>query len=166
MVWIILVIVIAVFIGCIILQRRKKEQKKYYEAAYRMVKEVSLTKALRHYTPTGVREQKIMVYLKWKDTEKRGYVFAPENGIRIGRTPEANEVCIRNDSVSGSHCVLYLSNNRLAIQDLNSVNGTWIQRGFKKHEVQQMEYVCDGDILLLGGYKIKITIFTFDMAYM
>ena len=107
-----------------------------------------------------------MLYLKWKDTQSQGYVFALENGVRIGRTPKENEICIRKDSVSGKHCVLYACNNRVAIQDLNSVNGTWIQRGLKKHEVQQMEYICDGDVLLIGGYKIKITIFVFDMAYM
>lgn len=149
----------------ILINCRKAEMQKYYEAAYKMIKEVCLANALKNQAPRESVGQKIMVYLKWKDKKKQGYVFDPQQGIRIGRTPGMNEICIREQMVSGQHCVLYISENRLAVQDLNSANGTWICRGLKKHPVRGAEYLFTGDKLMVGGLKITVTIFTFDMAY-
>ena len=67
--------------------------------------------------------------------------------------------------ISGQHCVIYLSEGMLAIQDLNSSNGTWIRRGFWKHRLQGAEYLLSGDKIIVGGLKLTVTIFTFDMAY-
>jgi len=167
--WIIIIsVTAAVLIGIIsyiMINSRKAEMQKYYGAAYKMIKEVCLSNALKNQKPNENNEQKIMIYLKWKDREKQGYVFDPGQGVRIGRTPGKNEICIREQMISGQHCVIYLTEGRLAIQDLDSANGTWIRRGFTKHRIQGAEYLFTGDKIMVGGLKLTVTIFTFDMSY-
>lgn len=169
MMWII-VITAAVFAAggaaiYVIRSSRKAEMQKYYDAAYKMIKENCLNNAIRNQSVPAYGGLKVMVYLKWKDRQKQGFVFDPEHGIRIGRSPGENEICIRDGAVSGQHCVLFVSGGRLAVQDLNSANGTWIQRGFWKHAVETAEFLCSGDRLAVGTLKIQVTVFTFDMAY-
>ncbi len=167
--WIIVIAVIAVvligIISYVMINSRKAEMQKYYDAAYKMIKEVCLSNALKNQKPRENNEQKVMIYLKWKEREKQGYVFDPQQGVRIGRTPGKNEICIREQRVSGRHCVIYLTEGRLAVQDLDSANGTWIRRGLRKHRIQGPEYLFTGDQIIVGSLRLKVTIFTFDMAY-
>lgn len=145
---------------------KKAEMQKYYDAAYKMIKENCLNDAIRSQSAPRLGGRKAMVYLKWKDGQKQGFVFDPQQGIRIGRSPGENEICIRDGSVSARHCVIFLSQGRLAVQDLHSANGTWIVRGFHKHAVNTAEYLFTGDCLVIGTLKIRVTVFTFDMAYL
>lgn len=166
--WVIILIIVVTFIGVmtyVITSSQKAEMQRYYEAAYRMIKEICLTNALKNQMQKEAVGQKIMIYLKWKDGEKQGYVFEPQQGVRIGRTPYVNEICIKNENVSGQHCMLYVSEGILAIRDLNSTNGTWVKRGLGKHRVQAAEYLFNGDKVSIGNLKITVIIFTFDMAY-
>lgn len=166
--WLIIFIIVIAVVSVVfyaITSSRKAEMQRYYEAAYRMIKEVCLVNALKNQMQKEYAGQKVMVYLKWKDGEKQGYVFDPQQGVRIGRTPNVNEICIKQQNVSGQHCILYVSEGILAIRDLGSTNGTWIKRGFGKHMVNEAEYLFSGDKILIGNLKITVTIFTFDMAY-
>ena len=149
----------------VIQSSRRAEMQKYYDAAYKMIKENCLNNAIRNQSAPAYGGLKIMVYLKWKDRQKQGFVFDPEQGIRIGRSPVENEICIRDGAVSGQHCVIFVSGGQLAVQDLNSANGTWIRRGFKKRAVETAEFLYSGDRLAVGTLKMKVTVFTFDMAY-
>lgn len=137
---------------------------KYYDAAYKMIKENCLNEALKNQPLREIEGQRIMVYLEWKDKESDGFVFDPAYGIRVGRDPNKNEICIRENIVSSSHCKLYLANGGLAIQDYGSINGTYVKHGFLKHRVNGSEYLYSGDGILVGNMKIKVTIFTFDMS--
>lgn len=106
-----------------------------------------------------------MLYLKWKDSEKQGYVFDPAKPIRIGRSPEKNDICIRKETVSLQHCVLYLYQTGVFLEDLHSRNGTWLKQGLVKRQVRGAEPVFSGDKIIVGDLVIKVIIFTFDMAY-
>lgn len=150
----------------VIKSSKEAKMQNYYNAAYKMMKEICLNRAIRNQNEFSSGRQKMMVYLKWKDGQKQGFVFDPEPGIRIGRSPGENEICIREDAVSSRHCVIFVSQGQLAVQDLYSANGTWIRRGIGKHAVEHAEYLYSGDVLLIGTLKIKVTIFMFDMAYM
>lgn len=151
--------------GYIVWSSRRAEIQKYYDAAYKIIKEDCLNQAISRREVKQEAGQKVMVYLKWKDRQKQGFVFDPAKGVRIGRTPEENEICIREAAVSARHCILYLAGGQLAVQDFQSANGTWIRRGLRKHAVQGAELVYTGDKILVGSLKIKVTVFTFDMAY-
>lgn len=124
-----------------------------------------MNNAIRNQNEKIKNGQKMMVYLKWKDSEKQGFVFDPERTVRIGRNPGNNDICIREETVSLQHCVLYLYQENLFLQDLNSRNGTWLKQGLKKRLVQGTAPVFTGDKIIIGGLKIEVTIFSFDMAY-
>lgn len=149
----------------VVYANQKAEKQKYYDAAYKVVKEGCLNNAIRNQNERIQSGQKLMLYLKWKDSEKQGYVFDPAKQVRIGRSPECNDICIRKETVSSQHCVLYLYQGEVYIQDLNSRNGTWLKQGLSKHLVHGTEPVFSGDKVIVGEFAIKVTIFTFDMAY-
>lgn len=92
---------------------KKSEEKKYYDAAARMIKENCLNKIIQN---RGQRRQtvtdKLMIYISISGKSRQGFVFDPENGIRIGRNIEENEICIRDALVSSSHCNIYLYQGR------------------------------------------------------
>lgn len=146
--------------------KKKAETQKYYDAAYKVMKESCLDHAIRSRDERVHRGQKLMLYLKWTDSEKRGYVFDPERTVRIGRDFENSDICIREETVSSRHCVLFLYQGALYLQDLNSRNGTWLKRGLGRQQVQGTAPVFSGDKILVGSLTIKVTVFTFDMAYM
>ncbi len=144
---------------------RKAEKQKYYDAAYKVIKENCLNNAIRNQNEKMQNGQKIMLYLKWKDNEKQGYVFDPARTVRIGRSPEGNDICIREETVSSRHCVLFLYQGQLFLQDFHSRNGTWLKSGFTRRLVQGTEPVFSGDKVIVGDLSIRVTIFTFNMAY-
>lgn len=163
---IVLTIIIGGIAGCIIWNRQKEEIKKYYDAADRMVKENCLDNAIRSKCVHNYGGKKTMIYLKWKDRKKKqGFVFDPEAGVRIGRTPGINEICVQEERISGRHCQIFLSGGQLAIQDMNSTNGTWIRRGLRKHPVEGAEYLFSDDKIIVGSLKITVTVFIFDTSY-
>ncbi len=170
MMWMIVIAVIfaaaggvAIYIAC---SSRNAERQKYYDAAHKMIKEAYLDNAINKQQISYGNRHKIMLYLKWKDRKKYGFVFDPEKGVRIGRNPGENEICIQEGSVSGRQCVLMLADGRPAIRDLQSTNGTWIKRGIRKHAVRDAELLFTGDQIIVGSIRIRVTIFTFDIAYM
>lgn len=145
---------------------KKTEHQKCYDAAYKVVKEECLNNAIRSYSERQRGRKKPMLYLKWKDGEKQGFVFDPEHSVRIGRDPRNNEICIREGEVSSSHCVLYLYQGNVFLKDLNSSNGTWIRQGLFRRRVQGVCPVYSGDKIIVGDITIRVAIFIFDMEYM
>lgn len=144
---------------------KKAERQKYYDAAYKVIKEDCLNNAIRNQNRKIQNGQKLMLYLKWKDSEKQGYVFDPEKPIWIGREPGSNDICIREEIVSSQHCMLFLYQGEVFLRDMNSRNGTWIRRGLRRRQVQEAEPVFSGDKIIVGSLAIRVIIFTFDMAY-
>lgn len=151
---------------CVLRAVRQMERQKCYDAAYRILKEECLDRAIRSSGCKVQGGQKIMLYLKWKDSEKQGYVFDLENPVFIGRDLEANQICVREETVSARHCVFYLYQGTVYLGDLHSRNGTWLRRGFRKQQVSGACPVVSGDRLLIGGISVTAAIFAFDMTYM
>ncbi len=151
--------------GYIIHANRKAETQKYYDAAYKVIKEGCLNNAIRNKNEKIQNGQKMMIYLKWKDSERQGYVFDPKHPIRIGRIPDDNDICIREETVSSHHCVLYLYKGQVYLRDLNSRNGTWLRQGIRKRRIEGAEPVFSGDVVIVGKLAVRLTIFSFDMAY-
>ncbi len=73
----------------------------------------------------------------------------------LGRRPY-NDIVIDNLAVSGEHAVIQMTAGEVAIEDLNSTNGTYVNgKAVKKQALQ------NGDSIEIGKYKIK---FVGDMA--
>ena len=87
------VMIIAAVCGAVIFitrAARQAERQKYYDAAYRILKEECLDNAIRNQDKRMQNARKVMLYLKWKDTEKHGYVFDPEK-TGLDRTGSADK---------------------------------------------------------------------------
>lgn len=67
----------------------------------------------------------------------------------LGRRPY-NDIVIENLTVSGEHAALIKTGNEVAVEDLNSTNGTYI--GGKAIKKQVLHH---GDTLEVGKYKIR-----------
>ena len=48
-------------------------------------------------------------------------------GIVVGRHPALSDLAIDDPSVSKRHCRFSLADGALVVEDLNSLNGTWIE---------------------------------------
>jgi pSer/pThr/pTyr-binding forkhead associated (FHA) protein len=67
----------------------------------------------------------------------------------LGRRPY-NDIVIDNLAVSGEHAVIQMTAGEVAIEDLNSTNGTYVNgKAIKKQQLQ------NGDAIEIGKYKIK-----------
>lgn len=166
--WIAVILVTVCAAGAayyIVYSSQKAEMQKYQNAARKMIKGKCLDQAIRSYGGRQYGGVKIMIYLKWKDGEKQGYVFDPEQGIYIGRAIGENDICVRDKEVSGRHCMIYISQGRLVVQDLNSANGTFVKHGIFRQRLEGPEPLYTGDRLIVGGLRMKVTVFTFDTAY-
>lgn len=145
---------------------RQTEKEKYYDAAYRILKEKSLDDSIRIQSSRMQKGRKLMLYLKWKDTEKHGYVFDPEQPVWIGRDPETSSICIREGEISSKHCVLYFYQGAVYLEDLHSRNGTWLRQGNRTRRVEGPCPVYSGDRIMAGSLIIRVILFEVDAAYM
>ncbi len=79
-----------------------------------------------------------------------GETFYPE-GERtlIGRSPDC-EIFLDDVTVSRKHAVLHHRDDAFVIEDLGSLNGTYVNR----HRIEEPEQLSDGDELQIGKYRL------------
>ena len=71
--------------------------------------------------------------------------------IRIGRAPD-NDVIINEPYISAHHCIMMIdSSGNMTIQDLNSSNGTFVNR-----EKVTLKSILRDDTVQLGNYKLNL----------
>jgi pSer/pThr/pTyr-binding forkhead associated (FHA) protein len=68
--------------------------------------------------------------------------------ISIGRTP-GNDVVIDNLAVSGHHAKVYYEADKFVLEDLNSLNGTFVN-----NQRVRKAYLKNGDEVLIGKHSI------------
>lgn len=160
-------IVIAVLIIRYLIRSRQRENEeaKYRDAAARMIKENCLDEVIATKGARRTAAKKTMIYLRVHEQQTQGFVFDPVKGIRIGRDPVRNEICIRDAKVSAAHCCIYVNAGRPIVQDYRSSNGTWHKRG-RFHRFRRIRDACplkSGDCLRVGDTRIEVQFFNFDM---
>lgn len=74
----------------------------------------------------------------------------------LGRRPY-NDIIIENLAVSGEHAAFHMQANEVAIEDLNSTNGTFVNGKAVRKQV-----LHHGDALEVGKYKIRFESAAFD----
>ncbi|MDM8555423.1 FHA domain-containing protein [Desulfococcaceae bacterium HSG7] len=77
-------------------------------------------------------------------------------GLTLGRDPALCQLVIDNDSVSVQHARIGLSSDELTIEDLNSSNGTAINRDWLKRSYEAVPLV-EGAEITLGEAILKLT---------
>jgi pSer/pThr/pTyr-binding forkhead associated (FHA) protein len=90
------------------------------------------------------------VLLKYKEAVVREIMLEKET-TTIGRKPE-NDIVIDNQAVSGHHALLRTDGDHILIEDLNSLNGTYING----HKVSKTD-VFNGDIILIGVHTLTVS---------
>ena len=91
----------------------------------------------------------VRVLLKYKGAVVKE-VMLRSQVTTIGRKPD-NDIVIDNQAVSGHHAQLIKNSNDLAIEDLQSLNGTYLN-GKKVSKIE----LYDGDIVSLGVHTLDI----------
>lgn len=70
----------------------------------------------------------------------------------IGRSAES-QVCIDDESISRSHCQLFLSTDEsLQVRDLNSLNGTYING----EKIKKVHSLYPGDVIQIGSITLRV----------
>jgi hypothetical protein len=77
-----------------------------------------------------------------------------ESGLLIGRSARANFV-IDHDSVSRNHARFLLENGTLCLEDLDSMNGTWVDG--QRLEANTPVPLQPGGIVEIGKMKLRVT---------
>ena len=85
-----------------------------------------------------------------KDKQLRRWLIRPLP-YHIGRNPDM-DLCLSFNSVSGQHAQLYLKGNSLWVHDLNSTNGTFLNRNRIDDDVG----LQDGDTLHFSEIEFRV----------
>ena len=70
--------------------------------------------------------------------------------VTIGRAPD-NDICIDNLAVSNYHARVFSDSGRLQVEDLKSLNGTFLN-GTKVNK----EWLNSGDVILVGKHSVVL----------
>lgn len=141
-------------------QKRRREIEK---SLYKFLEDRVLNLSLRHRVSSqqaaAIEYQKLFLCVDFLDTKPRmQHLFSLDDCVTLGRS-QSNSICLRDSKISRVHCKISLIQGGLYLQDSGSANGTVIKRGFfQKIPVasQKMEELYQGDIILIGSYRIKI----------
>jgi pSer/pThr/pTyr-binding forkhead associated (FHA) protein len=169
----------------ILYKTKQNRLKKLQEAAYEILKEEALNKALQNSriqastqndsnyqlmqyeeTKTLKNNKKRMIHLAVVGSKPLiSYVFNPEKVIQIGRNKDRNTICLKDTTVSSCHCEIYMDENHVLIKDLGSANKTYIKR---RGNLITLEYgdnniLLSRDIVIVGGTRFRITLFDSDI---
>ena len=97
----------------------------------------------------------IEVFIEKGPEQGRSFVLNDKTA-QIGRS-EANQVCLKEPSVSRKHAKIFRDNNQYFIEDLRSRNGTWINghaiESGVRVQVQEGDPIAVGNVLVSLGKK-------------
>jgi pSer/pThr/pTyr-binding forkhead associated (FHA) protein len=89
-----------------------------------------------------------------------GYAFFLQSddsstSVTLGRSFKCN-ITVPDNSVSENHCRIFITEDGVAVMDLDSKNGTFIN--MTKIPPGQSELLADEDILTLGRYSFQVMV--------
>ncbi len=90
------------------------------------------------------------VLLKYKEAFVKEVALDKEL-TTIGRKPD-NDIIIDNQAVSGHHAVIKMEGNTILLEDLSSLNGTYIN----SQKISKTE-LFNGDIVLIGVHTLNVS---------
>lgn len=88
--------------------------------------------------------------LAYKNRHPQGEFPLTEGTTTLGRKPD-NLIRLQDRTVSGHHARLRLHRDEVILQDLDSTNGTYVNR-----ERIQEKALKDGDFILIGNWRLRL----------
>ena len=92
--------------------------------------------------------------LQWKERGRQKQVILEEFPCKVGKIKEEVSVVINDVSVSRVHCQFVKKENKIAIMDLNSTNGTFLN-GMPLGNGEMIE-IEKNDEILIGKVKVLV----------
>lgn len=156
--------ILAALTAVVILRKQNRDyRKKCIKAAQRIIREEYLDGSImkKDETKKLSRPRKTMVVLRIKGSREKGFVFDPEQEIRIGRSLESSDLCLQDPSVSSHNSRIFLYQGQLCIQDMDSANGTavWSRGRGKQTLWGETGFLYDRSRIWVGNTCILIRVF-------
>jgi len=85
----------------------------------------------------------------------------PTDGIIIGRESNVSNLVVNSEKVSAKHTRVYLEDNQVIVEDLNSLNGTFIgdiDNGYKKVDKKEYATSINSDFFIVEPELISFKI--------
>lgn len=149
--WILIVIALLVAILLILLfVKNKKGVKKIKDIFITQIEEenveVKHTQVVKkqYYSSPQLQAQKLSMFVEFNGNRNKIEINIVSSVI-VGRSKEC-DICIEDSKLSRQHFAIETINNRFAISDLNTTNGTYVN-GAKVHSKQLLQ---SGDKILAG----------------
>lgn len=95
-------------------------------------------------------DEAVLSVVEASDEALAGKRFAFTQGIAIGRSAES-DICIPDSFVSHRHAVIRLVNNQYVIEDMGSMNHTYLNDAI----LQGKAYLKPGDLIRVGFVTLR-----------
>ena len=107
-----------------------------------------------------VDKNKIMLQIiEHSELSVRKYILDPDKKIHIGSRNDFNEIVIKDRTVSGQHCEIFLYNKEVYVKDVNSTNGTFLSRKRKQVRIDSRGMkLKTGDRIIVGKTDLQIEV--------
>lgn len=153
-------------------ERSKDKRRKLNNAAEKIVREDLLLYSLKNpYSETGRCEipssRRAMIALRIKaGGKKQEFVFDPAKQVNIGRG-DRNQIIIHDPAVSELHACIYIADRKVCVYNASNSRGVTVQRSSGRRVLApgQSAALKNGDVIRLGGYKLFVNLFIFDINY-
>lgn len=111
---------------------------------------------LQEEQPQKTMIRKELIFTKVEDiTTAQLFIISESQSLTIGRSTDKNSwVIIDDQTISSKHCKIYIIDDSVYIDDLNSTNGTYIN----KKRIVQPTRLHNQDKIQLGASEYTITI--------
>ena len=162
------VVAVSAFIVFFIMSRNKWHSDGLRAAADKIISEDFLEYSLRNPrkvntpAPSGVR---LMVAVTVQDGKKSSeVVYDPAKTITFGRN-EKNNIRIYGEGISGTQGRIYLSDNKVYLENLSSSHSLLVKRKGKKCKVTSGKSLRlrSKDTILMKNSRIDISFFRYDI---
>ena len=90
------------------------------------------------------------ILLKYKEAAVKEFALS-KDATTIGRKPD-NDIVIDNQAVSGHHAVIKQEGNSLILEDLGSLNGTYLN----SQKISKAE-LFNSDVVVIGVHTLEVT---------
>ncbi|MFT3952509.1 MAG: FHA domain-containing protein [Oscillospiraceae bacterium] len=161
-----------ILISVVVYKVKSDKKLKYFQSAETILKSEYLDNCLLNpFLHDGKAEesyeQRRMLYIESCNVKPQiEFVFDPHTQVRIGREKTCN-LCLHDDTVSLSHCMIHEAGRLVYLSDFGSANGTVVRRGlFGRYHLRntQME-LKNHDRIIIGSTVMKVILFVYDSSY-